>query len=294
MCALRSTKKQGLREDGILLNKGENTMSKTILLTGATDGIGLAAAGMLLKEGHTVLLHGRSATKLEGAAQALAPDAAGGGIETYVADLSRMYDVLEMIKAVKKKHTRLDVLINNAGVYVAPMTVTPDALDFRFAVNTVAPYLLTKRLLPLMGASSRVVNVSSAAQAPLDPTELGAPSNAPDGAVYARSKLALTMWTGAVARSLGAAGPMLVSVNPKSMLGTKMVKEAYGVHGADVRIGAEILCRAALSDEFADASGKYFDNDSGRFASPHPDALDSVKCEHIVRVLDAILDKVAP
>jgi uracil-DNA glycosylase len=76
------------------------------------------------------------------------------------------------------------------------------------------------------------------------------------------------------------------------MLGSKMVKEAYGTEGKDLRIGAEILTRAALSDEFATASGKYFDNDSGRFASPHPDALNQKKCEEIVRMIEAVLAEI--
>jgi hypothetical protein len=76
------------------------------------------------------------------------------------------------------------------------------------------------------------------------------------------------------------------------MLGTKMVKQAFGVDGGDLRIGAEILCRAALSDEFAAASGRYFDNDSGRFTSPHPDALNPQKSEEIVRDVEAVLTEI--
>ena len=68
-----------------------------------------------------------------------------------------------------------------------------------------------------------------------------------------------------------------------------MVKQAYGMEGSDVRIGADILCRAALADEFAAASGKYFDNDSGQFASPHPDALDPRKPQEIVGVIETVL-----
>ncbi len=194
-----------------------------------------------------------------------------------------------MAKAVAARHAKLDVLINNAGVYVVPDPVSPDGLDTRFAVNTIAPYLLTKRLLPLLGATGRVVNLSSAAQAPLDPMELAQPSSLPHGTVYAKSKLALTMWTRFLGEDLGSAGPMIVAVNPKSMLGSKMVKDAYGVNGADLSIGADILCRASLSDAFAGASGQYFDNDIGRFSSPHPDALQPAKCQQVVRVIEEIL-----
>ena len=79
------------------------------------------------------------------------------------------------------------------------------------------------------------------------------------------------------------------AVNPGSMLGTKMVTEGFGVAGGDIRIDAEILVRAALTDEFAAASGQYFDNDKGRFATPHPDALDPQKSLEIVRAIEAIL-----
>jgi len=68
-----------------------------------------------------------------------------------------------------------------------------------------------------------------------------------------------------------------------------MVKEGFGTAGRDIRIKAEILTRAALSDEFAAASGRYFDNDSGGFSSPHPDALGPRKCREIVRVIDMVL-----
>lgn len=265
-------------------------MTKTILLTGSTDGIGLETARMLVKQGHTVLLHGRSSEKLAILEKELM--SASGNVETYVADLSRLGDVEAMGKAVIANHTHLDALINNAGVYVVSQVITEDGLDTRFAVNTIAPYLLTKRLLPLLGSQGRVVNLSSAAQAPLAAQELVGPSNQSHSLVYAQSKLALTMWNNCMAKTLGSDGPVMIAVNPKSMLGSKMVKEAYGVNGADLRIGADILCRAALSDEFAKASGQYFDNDIGRFSSPHSDALNLAKCEQVVSIIEDVLNKV--
>jgi hypothetical protein len=92
-----------------------------------------------------------------------------------------------------------------------------------------------------------------------------------------------------MALSLKDEGPAIIAVNPRSLLGSKMVKQAFGVAGGDLRIGAEILCRAALSDEFAAASGQYFDNDTGQFASPHPDARNPQKCEAMVRVIEELL-----
>ena len=267
-------------------------MQKTIIVTGTTDGIGLETARMLVSQGHTVLLHGRNPAKLKEVERTLSTLPNGGHVESYVADLSRIADVEAFAKAVAERHARLDVLINNAGVYRAAELVSQDGLDTRFAVNTIAPYLLTQRLLPLLGSSGRVINLSSAAQAPVDLQAMVGRVNLPDGAAYAQSKLAITMWSRSMALSLGDDGPAIIAVNPRSMLGSKMVKEAYGVSGADLRIGAEILCRAALSDEFAAASGRYFDNDIGQFASPHPDALNPQKCEEIVRVIEAALAEI--
>lgn len=266
-------------------------MQKTILITGSTDGIGLETAKILASKGHNVLLHGRNPAKLEDVEKTISALASGGRVESYVADLSRMADVEALAKAVADKHDMLDVLINNAGVYSAPDLITRDGLDVRFAVNTIAPYLLTQRLLPLLGASARVINVSSAAQSPVDPKALAGPVSLTDSAAYAQSKLALTMWSRTMALSLADAGPAIIAVNPASMLGSKMVKEAFGVTGGDLRKGADILTRAALDDEFAAASGKYFDNDSGQFAPPHSDALDAQKCKEIVTVIETILAK---
>jgi NAD(P)-dependent dehydrogenase (short-subunit alcohol dehydrogenase family) len=151
--------------------------------------------------------------------------------------------------------------------------------------------LLTQRLLPLLGISGRVINVSSAAQSAVDIEALIGQVKLSDSTAYAQSKLAITMWSYSMALALKDGGPAIVAVNPGSMLGSKMVKQAFGVAGGDIRIGSEILTRAALSDEFAVASGQYFDNDSGQFASPHPDALNPKKSQEIVRVIETILAK---
>jgi NAD(P)-dependent dehydrogenase (short-subunit alcohol dehydrogenase family) len=266
-------------------------MPKTILITGSTDGIGLATSRMLATRGHRVLLHGRNPGKLEKAQDSLSSLSGGGRVEGYVADLSRLPDVEAFAQAIAEKHAKLDVLINNAGVFKTTETRTADGLDVRFAVNTLAPYLLTCKLLPLMDASGRVINLSSAAQFPVDIDALaGHVRLSDDFNAYAQSKLALTMWSRALALSLDPDGPAIIAVNPGSMLGTKMVKEGFGVAGGDVRIGAEILVRAALEEGFAASSGQYFDNDKGRFAQPHRDALDPRKSQETIRAMEAILD----
>ena len=153
----------------------------------------------------------------------------------------------------------------------------------------MAPYLLTKTLLPQLGSEGRVVNLSSAAQAPVNVQAFLDKQPFGDGEAYAQSKLALTMWSIGMAHELGAEGPMIVAVNPASFLGSKMVKEAYGHAGHDLRIGADILVRAALSAEFASATGRYYDNDRKAFAPPHPDALDPSKNHQIIAALEQLI-----
>ena len=141
-------------------------MTKTILITGATDGIGLATAKKLLARGHRVLLHGRNREKLNTVMAALPEHVSQ--LESYVADLSELDNVEKLAANVMAGNQALDVLINNAGVFKTPETTTPEGLDVRFAVNTIAPYLLTRKLIPVMPPEGRVINLSSAAQAPVD------------------------------------------------------------------------------------------------------------------------------
>lgn len=257
-----------------------------ILITGATDGIGLETAKMLAEQGHTILLHGRNEKKLTAVCKTLK----NSTIVPFVADLSRLIEVKRLAEQLSHEVSGIDVLINNAGVYGAPETVTAEGLDIRFAVNTIAPYTLTKALLPLMSSSSRVINVSSAAQQEVEVDALLGKKVLPDGDAYAQSKLALTMWTIEMAKQQA---PAFIAINPKSLLGSKMVKSAFGIEGHieghDVKIGAKILVDAALSDEFKNASGKYYDNDSCQFVNPHQDASSQVKRSRLVQILEKLI-----
>lgn len=262
-------------------------MSKTVLITGATDGIGLLTAKTLVSSGHTVLLHGRSSEKLEKAAVEI-----GGNPESYLADLSRMDQVHELAVAVREKHNQLDALINNAGVLKVSQSQTPDGYDVRFMVNTFAPYVLTRELLPILPARARIVNLSSAAQAPVDPDALQGRKQLNDMEAYAQSKLAITIWSRELAKELND-GPVVVAVNPGSLLASKMVKEGFGVEGKDMQIGADILCEAAIGESFATASGKYFDNDEGAFSTPHAAALNSDHSKEVMQGIEAAVAKLA-
>lgn len=281
-------------------------MAKSILITGSTNGIGLEAAKAFACQGHNVLLHGRSKKKLAHAKSTVMAAASAAGktpaapFDTFAADLSNLKEVDDFADSVLSKYDHLDVLINNAGVFVTSNPQTSDGRDVRFVVNALSPYLLTKKLLPVIkstdGSSTRgrVINLSSAAQQNSRSVDLQAfaePMSFSDFDAYAQSKLAITQWTAhmAAAQQKTKDGPIVVAVNPASMLGTKMVKDGFGVAGIDIRIGTDILVRAALSDEFANASGRYFDNDSERFRNPHSDVMNAKKNAQVVNVLEEAL-----
>ena len=159
-------------------------------------------------------------------------------------------------------------------------------MDVRFVVNAFAPALLSTLLLPIVPKDGQLVHLSSAAQAPVDVEAMAGARQLQDMEAYAQSKLALTMWSQDFAMR-HPDGPVSVAVNPGSLLATRMVREGFGTSGNDLNIGVDILTRAALSDEFANASGKYFDNDSGRFASPHADAANAAKVASVIAIIEA-------
>ncbi len=258
---------------------------KTILLTGATDGIGFETAKLLAKQGHTLLLHGRSDEKLALAVHMIKQLAPAADIQTYRADLARFDEIDALVRAILRDHPRLDVIINNAGVFKTAQPITTDGLDSRFMVNTFAPFLIATKLLPILAADGRVVNLSSAAQAPVDIGAMRGEYPITDAfQAYAQSKLALTIWSQEVAKTL-LPDQVMVAVNPGSLLASKMVIEGFGVAGNDLAIGATILQKAALADDFARASGRYFDNDSGQFAAAHADAHQPDKCARVMATI---------
>lgn len=264
-------------------------MQKTILITGATDGIGLATAKILAKDGHTLLIHGRNEEKLKHVKAELSALAGAGDIQTYIADLSLLDSVKIFAHKVKTEHSKLDVLLNNAGILKTEQPITKDGLDIRLSVNTIAPYILTKVLAPTLGKSGRVINLSSAAQAQVDINELQSKNALTDMEAYAQSKLAITMWSFALAKQYQTDGPAIISVNPGSLLASKMVKQGFGIPGKDINIGAQILVRLCLEAQMNQYTGKYFDNDIGDFSSPHPDAENLQKSKALIDNIEFII-----
>jgi len=125
-------------------------MHKTILITGSTDGIGKLAAIKLAKDGHEIYIHGRNAEKLSSVIAEIKGLSNNEKVKGFVADFSDLDATKKMAEQINLDVSKIDVLINNAGVFKSPVNQTQDGFDIRFVVNYFAPYLLTKELLPLL------------------------------------------------------------------------------------------------------------------------------------------------
>lgn len=264
-------------------------MIKTILLTGASDGIGLESAKKLAVLGHHLIIHGRNKSKIESVKSELMALPNVSKIDTIIADLSDLQQVTTFAKKIISDYTRLDILINNAGVFKVPNPVNAEGLDVRFVVNTIAPYLLTQLLTPLLGKNGRVVNLSSAAQSPVNMQALVGEVRLEDMQAYAQSKLGIRLWTAAM--SLIEHAPTCISVNPGSLLASKMVKEGFGIDGNDLSIGADILVLITLDDEMLQHNGEYFDNDAGRFSADIPATELSRMAKQLVSTMDKMIER---
>lgn len=256
-------------------------MTKIILVTGATDGLGFEVAKKLKLLGHRVIVHGRNADKLKRVADELE-------VDSLKADFSNLAEVVSMSQEIVEKYQKIDVLINNAGVFKTSKTKNADGYDIRYVVNTFSPYILTKKLLPIL-KEGRVINLSSAAQSSVDLDAMLGKVEMTDFEAYAQSKLALTMWSRSLANELGSDGPVIIAVNPGSLLATKMVKEGFNTSGNDINIGVNILTGLSLDPEHEKHSGDYFDNDRGDYAPPQADGLDDSKAEKIRETIEGII-----
>lgn len=260
-----------------------------ILITGSTDGIGKLVGIKLAEQGHEVYLHGRNREKLATVVSEIKEQTKNEKIEGFVADFSDLDAVKQMAQDIKQDLLKIDVLINNAGVYNSNKSQNSDGLDMRFAVNYLAPFLLTNELITLLKKAEkpRIINLSSAAQSPVDYEVLTGVKTRPPSETYAQSKLALTMWSFYLAKKEPSI--KVIAINPGSLLNTNMVKEAFGEHWSSADKGANILYELAVSEDYRDASGKYFDNDRGTFTEAHPDAYNETKIKKLITTTAKIL-----
>jgi len=233
----------------------------TVLVTGATDGLGRRVARELAGMGATVLLHGRNPERLEATLEELRGETVSEKLGSYLADLSSLGEVRGLAERVLSEQDRLDVLVNNAGIISRGREESGDGHELTFAVNYLSHFLLTGLLLPLLreSAPARVVNVASAGQSPIDFDDPMLERGYDAMRAYSQSKLAQVMFTFELAGRLSGIGVTVNALHPASLMDTKMVHDTFGYTMSTVEEGAEAVVRLAVSPELEGVTGRYLD-----------------------------------
>jgi NAD(P)-dependent dehydrogenase (short-subunit alcohol dehydrogenase family) len=243
-----------------------NTDEAVFLVTGSTDGLGKRTARELAAAGATVLLHGRDPERGDAAMREIREETRNDKLRYYLADFSSLDEVRGLAGQVRGDHNRLDVLVNNAGIGAGrrdetSRSLSQDGHELRFAVNYLAPFLLTRLLLPLLreSAPARIVNVASAGQSPIGFDDPMLERGYNGMRAYTRSKLALVMFTFDLAEELEGTGVTANCLHPASLMDTKMVFETFGRASSSVREGTDATVRLAAAPELEEVTGKYFE-----------------------------------
>jgi len=250
--------------------------SKTVLVTGSTDGVGRAVARGLALGGANVLVHGRDAER--GRALIAEIEVNGGSASFLQADLASLAQVRQLADAVHARTDRLNILINNAGIGSGPpgaeRQTSVDGYELRFAVNFLSHFLLTALLLPLVKAApkARIVNVASLGQHPLDFDDVMLERSYDGRRAYAQSKLAQIISTFDLAAVLDPAAITVNALHPATYMDTTMVRQGGITPWSTVDEGAQAILNLALSPRLAGRSGLFFDG--LREARPNAQAFD--------------------
>lgn len=261
---------------------------KVALVTGSTDGLGRDVARRLAVAGAHVLVTGRSRER----GDSLVAEIAAGGkgsARFYRADLASLDEVRRLADDVLRDHRRLDLLVNNAGVGLVFDTTrkfSAEGHELHFAVNYLAHYLLTRRLVPLLVASapSRIINVSSGSQAPIDFDDVMMAKGYTGGRGYAQSKLAQVMMTIDMAPALEAQGVLTYSLHPATTMATTMARALNVTPRSTIAEGVESVVSAIVTNE---PSGTYFNQ--LRPVRAHAQAYDAEAREKLRQLSDRLV-----
>lgn len=236
---------------------------QTMLVTGATSGLGRALTQRLAEMGATVVAHGRDEDKLARTAKEIA-EATGHQVDTVQADLAEIAQVDRLADVVLERYAELHTLVNNAGVGFGPpggrRETSADGVELRFAVNHLAGYALAHRLAERLvdSAPSRIVQVASAGQLALDPDDPFTEREYDGISAYRRSKLAQVMGTYDIAEDLAGTGVTVTALHPATFMDTAMVRE-HGIEPAStVEEGLDALLRLVTDPDLDGVTGRYF------------------------------------
>lgn len=239
---------------------GVSLTGKTALVTGSTDGLGREVARQLGALGATVIVHGRNQERGEEVVRMI--NAAGAGEAVfYRADFGSLGAVRTFAEQVIERHGRLDLLVNNAAaVSGTERQTSADGHELAFAVNYLAHFLLTYRLLPLLESSTpaRIVNVSSMGQTPIDFDDVMMERSYNAGDAYRRSKLAQIMFTIDLGADLDPSKVTINSLHPARSMNTARVINGGFQPLSTIEEGAEATMQVAVSPELTGRTGLYY------------------------------------
>jgi NAD(P)-dependent dehydrogenase (short-subunit alcohol dehydrogenase family) len=250
-----------------------------VMVTGATSGLGRLLAERLASLGATVVVHGRDVGRVHDTCDAVAR--LGGTPMGCTADFASISEVTQAARTLNSGSlSYLDALINNAGVGPgapgAARELSRDGHELRFAVNYLAPYLLTRALLPLLarGVDPRIVNVVSGSQTAIELDDLQMDRGYEGWTAYRRAKLALVSFTMDLAAELGDA-VRVVSVHPADLMPTRLVADTGLTPVSTLNQGADAVLAALLAPRSESPTGAFYAGTTS--ALPHADALDPAR-----------------
>jgi NAD(P)-dependent dehydrogenase (short-subunit alcohol dehydrogenase family) len=264
-----------------------NVDGKTVLITGSTDGVGRYVATRLAAAGAKVLIHGRARARAETLVDEIKRAGHAAPI-FYQADLSSLADCRQLAQAVTAGHQRLDLFISNAGIgsqNEGPERQTSkDGYELRFAVNYLSGFLLANLLLPLLKASapSRIVNVASLGQHPIDFDDVMITRGYSGSRAYAQSKLSQIMFTIDLADELKGSDVTVNSLHPATYMNTTMVRAGGITPMSTVEQGGDAILHLAVGDDVAGKTGLFFNGMNE--AKVNPQAYDATARQRLRRL----------
>lgn len=264
---------------------------KLVLVTGATDGIGKATALQLASLGARVIIHGRSSERAKAVREQIERETGNNKLGVAVADFSSLQEVRRLASELRTVHSELRVLINNAGIFSQRYALSHDGFEETFAINYLAPFLLTNLLVDrfMSNAPSRIVNVTSTLHRGAS-LNLNADEDTYDGhAAYGTSKLALALYSVELAERLRGRGVTVNCLHPGGV-NTKLLRAGFGAYGISPESGAEVPVRVASGAEFEQITGKYFDRTGEARPDPRVEdkALRKELWDYTERVLSGV------
>jgi NAD(P)-dependent dehydrogenase (short-subunit alcohol dehydrogenase family) len=283
-------------------------LHQTVVITGATSGLGRLAAFELARRGADLAIIARSAEKAQATARDLLIEAPHAHVDVFPADLTRLGEVERAGERIRERYGAIDVLINNAGLHAFEARVTPDGFPEMVAVNYLAPWVLTRTLLPALHASpaARIVNVASEASRrhgtltlPDDLTDSSPFSARGSSTIYGKTKLLDIMFTNELARRLDGSAITANCLDPGfNVTGLGRELRAAAVLERMLKVlrigdpsrGASLIVALATAERYGTVTGRYVTVRGGRELEPAAPAGDPAMCARLWNETERLLD----